>query len=263
MTPEAMQAAGGVVPSSGPPPAAPPMAQGGMPPMDPAMAMGGGAPPMGPAMAQGGMPPMDPMAAQGGAPAGGLPPEILQDQEFIMALQQMGIMLDPASGTFIDHNGQPVPPEIILQAYDAFMQEMVGAQQMAPQGGAPMDPMAMGDPMAGGMPPEAAPQEGAMGGAPDMAQVADALIGTIQSAMDGIAQGIQDQFTTLAQKIEALSDEIGRLQLELGRKGDEEDLDTVQEDIAADLEPPVQKTASAPKQRKRPSSLMAIIGKTK
>lgn len=231
--------------------------------MDPAMAMGGGAPPMGPAMAQGGMPPMDPMAAQGGAPAGGLPPEILQDQEFVMALQQMGIMLDPASGTFIDHNGQPVPPEIILQAYDAFMQEMVGAQQMAPQGGAPMDPMAMGDPMAGGMPPEAAPQEGAMGGAPDMAQVADALIGTIQSAMDGIAQGIQDQFTTLAQKIEALSDEIGRLQLELGRKGDEEDLDTVQEDIAADLEPPVQKTASAPKQRKRPSSLMAIIGKTK
>jgi hypothetical protein len=108
-----------------------------------------------------------------------------------------------------------------------------------------------------------------------MAQVADALIGTIQSAMDGIAQGIQDQFTALAQKIEALSDEIGRLQLELGRKGDEEDLATVQEDIAADLEPPVQedmvagleppvrKMASAPKQRKRPSSLMAIIGKTK
>lgn len=243
--------------------------------MDPAMAMGGGAPPMGPAMAQGGMPPMDPMAAQGGAPAGGLPPEILQDQEFVMALQQMGIMLDPASGTFMDPNGQPVPPEIILQAYDAFMQEMAGAQQMAPQGVAPMGPMAMGDPMAGGMPPGEAPQDGAMGGAPDMAQVADALIGTIQSAMDGIAQGIQDQFTALAQKIEALSDEIGRLQLELGRKGDEEGLATVQEDIAADLEPPVQedmaagleppvrKMASAPKQRKRPSSLMAIIGKAK
>ena len=48
------------------PPMDPAMAQGGMPPMDPAQQ--GGMPPMDPAMAQGGMPPMDP--TQQGAPAG-------------------------------------------------------------------------------------------------------------------------------------------------------------------------------------------------
>lgn len=172
LTPEAMQAA-----MQPPPPD--PAAMGGAP-MDPAMA--GGQPPMDPAM-MGGQPPMDPAMA-GGAPmppqggAGGLPPEALQDQMFLEFLAQaFGIMIDPRSGQFFDQNGQPVPPEMLMQAYDAYMQGMQQLQMqgggMAPQG-APPDPAAMGgqppmDPaMAGGMPPQGAvPMDPAMmGGAP-------------------------------------------------------------------------------------------------
>jgi len=157
LTPEAMQAA-----MQPPPPD--PAAMGGAP-MDPAMA--GGQPPMDPAMMGGGAP-MPP----GGAPmdpsmAGGLPPEALQDQLFLQFLAEaFGIMMDPRSGQFFDQNGQPVPPDMLMQAYDAYMQ---GMQQLQGQGGMPpMDPAAMGgqppmDPaMAGGQPPM---DPAAMGGA--------------------------------------------------------------------------------------------------
>ena len=163
LTPEAMQAVQA------------PMAPQGGAPMDPA-AMGGApmgapaAPPMGGA-------PMDP-AAMGGAmppdaagagvpvgPAGGtVPPEILQDQEFLMFLQQMmGIIFDPQSQMFMDQQGQPIPAEMIIQAYQEFRTQMDAQSQGGmPQGGAPMDPAAMG----GAMPPEGAPMDpSAMGGA--------------------------------------------------------------------------------------------------
>ena len=113
--------------------------------------------------AGGGMPP-------GGAPmppgGGQLPPEIMQDQGFIEWLAQQGVMLDQASGQFIDQqSGQPIPPDMIMQAYDAYMQEMqggAGGGGMPPQGGAPMPPDAGGMPPQGGapMPPDAT------GGAP-------------------------------------------------------------------------------------------------
>ena len=155
LTPEAEQAA-----------MQPPMPQQGAP-MDPSMI--GGAP-MDPAMAggmppQGGMP-MDPNM-QGGMSQ--LPPEIMQDQMFLQFLSEMaGIMFDPNSGSFVDQEGNPVPPELIMQAYQAFQE-----QQAQMQGGAPMDPSMMGgmppqggmpmDPaMAGGMPPQGSPTEPAM-----------------------------------------------------------------------------------------------------
>ena len=148
LTPEAEQAAvapdaGGMPPGGAP---MPPDAGGGMPPQ-------GGAPM--PPEAGGGMPP------QGGQ----LPPEIMQDQGFIEWLAQQGVMLDQASGQFIDQqSGQPIPPDMIMQAYDAYMQEMQGGAVggMPPQGGAPMPPEAGGMPPQGGapMPPDA------MGGAP-------------------------------------------------------------------------------------------------
>ena len=255
MTPEAMQAAGGVVPHSGPPPMDPAMAQGGAPPMDPAMAQGG-APPMDPAMAQGGAPPMDPAMAQGGAPPTGgaqLPPEILQDQQFIMALQQMGIMLDQASGTFVGPDGQPVPPELIIEAYQMYLQEMQAGAQ-------------------GGMPPEGVPEEGApIGGMPgDSTAMVQQMMGEVVASMEAmvgkLSEDLQGAFTGFAEKLDAMAQEIGRLQLELSRKGDDIQLDTAQDDIAADLEPaelPVQKEAGVqPTQqlRKRPSLMAAIRG---
>ena len=185
LTPEAMQAA-----MQPPPPD--PAAMGGMP-MDPSMQGGmmppGGAP-MDPAM-MGGQPPMDPamaggMPPQGGAPAGGIPPEVMQDPMFQQFLMEVfGIMMDPRSGQFFDQNGQPVPPDMLMQAYDAYMQGMQQLQMqqgggMPPMGGAPMDPAAMGgqppmDPsMMGGAPAPMPPQGGMpmdpamMGGQPPM-----------------------------------------------------------------------------------------------
>ena len=185
LTPEAMQAVQA------------PMAPQGGAPMDPA-AMGGApmgapaAPPMGGA-------PMDP-AAMGGAmppdaagagvpvgPAGGtVPPEILQDQEFLMFLQQMmGIIFDPQSQMFMDQQGQPIPAEMIIQAYQEFRTQMDAQSQGGmPQGGAPMDPAAMG----GAMPPEGAPMDpSALGGA--MPPEAAAALPPGGAPMDPAAMG--------------------------------------------------------------------------
>jgi hypothetical protein len=143
---------------------------------------------MDPAMA-GGMPP------QGGAPApaDGLPPEAMQDQLFLQFLAEaFGVMLDPRSGQFFDQNGQPVPPDMLMQAYDAYMQ---GLQQM--QGGQmPMDPSMQGGqpPMDPGMTGEQSPMDpAAMGGAPmppqgDMPPMDPAMAGG-QPPMDPTAMG--------------------------------------------------------------------------
>lgn len=160
LTPEAEQAA--VQGGMGGAPMAPGMPPAGAAPMDPA-AMQGGAP-MDPAMMGGAPAPGAPQGSGGGQ----LPPEIMQDQGFLQWLQQMGIMFDPQSGMFYDPQGQPLPAEVIMQAYQQYQTEMQGAaapQGAAPagapmdpaamQGGAPMDPAAMGGaPAAGGLPPE-------------------------------------------------------------------------------------------------------------
>ena len=143
LTPEAEQAAmqGMADPSMG----------GGMPPQDPSML--GGTPEGAPAGAMPGAPQ--------GAGGGQIPPEVLQDQQFIQWLAQQGVQLDQASGMFIGPDGQPLPVEAIVQAYQVYQQEMMAAQGGgAPQGG-PMPPQ---DPsMGGGMPPQ---DPSMMGGEP-------------------------------------------------------------------------------------------------
>lgn len=101
---------------------------GGMPMQDPSM---GGAP-MPPEA--GGMP-----GAPQGNGGGQLPPEILQDAQFIQWLAQQGVQFDPNSGMFMGPDGQPLPADAVMQAYQAYQQEMAAAQGGAPQG-QPMPP---------------------------------------------------------------------------------------------------------------------------
>lgn len=230
LTPEAEQAA--VQPQQDP------AAMGGMPPqgapMDPAMAGGmppqGGAP-MDPAM-MGGQPPMDPAAMGGMPPQGGagLPPEIMQDQEFLMFLQSIGIQLDPASGMAMDPNGQPVPPEAIMQIYQEFNMQR---QQMAAQGGAPggeMPPDA-----AGGMPPEggAAPQDDMLN------QLASVVFDAIDSRLQEYTSELEKKFGILTDKMEALLKSVDALTDTTDRRSEEDKKseERLQEDLDADLMP--------------------------
>ena len=277
LTPEAMQAA-----MQPPPPD--PAAMGGAP-MDPT-AMGGMMPPggapmppqgalMDPAM-MGGQPPMDP--AMGGAPAGGLPPEAMQDQLFLQFLAEaFGIMLDPRSGQFFDQNGQPVPPEMLMQAYQAYMS---GMQQLQAQG---IDPNAMGGaPMPGGMPPMdpaamggAAPMDPAMaaGGAPMppageppmdmpagdtgaapqggdqamdpmMQELADLMVAvmedTIVAPMKEELAAIQKQFADLKELLKTVRDDMGTIRTDVdAQESRAEENDVLRSEIAAELEPTV------------------------
>ena len=89
-----------------------------------------------------------------GSGGGQLPPEILQDAQFIQWLAQQGVQLDPNSGMFIGPDGQPLPADAIMQAYQAYQQEMAAAQGGAPQGQpVPPDQAAAAQ---GGMPPQEA-----------------------------------------------------------------------------------------------------------
>jgi hypothetical protein len=264
LTPEAMQAA------MQPPPMDPGM-QGGAP-MDPSMMGGmmppGGAPmppqgaPMDPSM-MGGQPPMDPsmaggMPPQGGAPmdptGGALPPELLQDPMFIQFLAEaFGVMFDQMSGQFFDQNGQPVPPEILMQAAQAYMQAMQqiqgGGATMDPnamggqppmdpsmQGGAPMDPSMMGgqppmDPsMMGGAPMDPA----AMGGQPpaDMdgqgEQPMDPMMQELASLMatvmeDTIVTPMKETISSLEKQIADLKKMMTNVRNDMGTMKDDID----------------------------------------
>lgn len=239
LTPEAEQAA--VQPQQDP------AAAGGMPPqgapMDPAMmggapmdpAMVGGMPPQGgapmdPAM-MGGQPPMDPAAAGGMPPqGGGLPPEIMQDQEFTAFLQSIGIQIDPASGMAVDPNGQPVPPEAIMQIYQEFDMQR---QQMA-QGGAPGGEGGMPPEAAGEMPPEA-------GGAPDdmLNQIASVVFDAIDSRLQEYTSELEKKFGILTDKMEALLKSVDALTDTTDRRKEEDKKseERLQEDLDADLMP--------------------------
>lgn len=250
------------------------------PPMDPAMAAGGV--PMDP-MAAGGMPPApgagaapmggDPMAS----PAGGqIPPEILQDQMFIQFLQEaLGVSLDPASGMFMGPNGEPIPPELIIEAYQEFqtMQAQGGMAPAAAAGGAGMPPeagmppaaemdpaMAAGgapmpggaapmDPMAAGVPPEAAggvPPE--MGGAPEGAPAAaapeqDLVIQEILSSVEAVLQAfsgkLDKQLSAILDKIDALKLDITSLRdtTDQRSKMEEDEAQRIREELEAELTP--------------------------
>ena len=300
LTPEAMQAA-----MQPPPPD--PAAMGGAP-MDPAMA--GGQPPMDPSM-MGGAPVPAPMPPDAGAapmdsgmaapaPAGGLPPEALQDQLFLQFLAEaFGIMLDPRSGQFFDQNGQPVPPEMLMQAYDAYMQ---GMQQLQSQG---MDPSMMGgqppmDPaMAGGMPPQGAPMdpaagampppdaammppEAAMGGAPAeegqpmdpmMAQFADLIAAVMEdtvvtpmkeeiAALNKQIADLKNLFKTTRDEMDSMKDEIIAKE-DIDDKRTEEDRDeaaAVREQLAQELQPTVPQEELPKQAALRPLNILDILG---
>lgn len=221
LTPEAMQAAQAPMD---------PAAMGGAP-MDPA-AMGG---------APAGAPPADPaaMATGGGVPVGPsggtVPPEILQDQQFLMFLQQMmGITFDPQSQTFIDPQGQPIPAEMIVQAYQEFQAQMAAQAQGAPAGTPPMAPaMAAGAPpadpaaMGGEIPPEAVaamPTEGAMPAAPEgapaegapadgmpadpMQQMAEMVLSAVETIVNEALSAQEKKITTLLDKIDTLKKDV-------------------------------------------------------
>ncbi len=273
LTPEAMQAQQSAMPPQGGIPMDPSMGggvstqgmppQGGMP-MDPSM-MGGMTP-------QGGMP-MDPSMGGGMPPQGALPPEILQDQQFLMFLQQaMGITVDPNSGTFMDPNGQPIDPNLIMQAYQAYMQEMAMMQQ---QGGMPMDPS-----MGGGMPPQGMPPQGGipmdpsmMGGSPmDPAMTPPQgpdIASTVESLFKEHTANLDRKLSALLDKIEALSSTIDSLitsrDREINRDEEEAALIAELEQELSHPAPvqPVQMGIPAPMEPKqafiRPISIMEII----
>ena len=284
LTPEAMQAAMQ-------PPPQDPAAMGGAP-MDPSMAAGA---PMDPAMAGGA--PMDPAMA-GGAPmppAGGIPPELMQDQIFLQFLAEVfGIMLDPRSGQFFDQNGQPVPPEMLMQAYQAYMQ---GMQQIQAQGGGmppAADPAAMGaapmDPaMAGGMPPASpagqppmdpgmmppdaqaaapAPQGGEQGMDPMMQELADLMVAvmedTIVAPMKEELAAIQKQFADLKELLKTVRDDMGTIRTDVdAQESRAEESDVLRSELAAELEPTVEQPAEEPQEKQatlRPLNILDILG---
>lgn len=251
------------------------------PPMDPAMA--GGAPPMDP-MAAGGMPPQAGAGAppMGGAPmappaAGQIPPEILQDQMFIQFLQEaLGVSLDSASGMFMGPNGEQIPPQLIIEAYQEF-QTMQAQGGMPPAGaGAPpaagMDPaMAAGgapmpagappmDPMAAGMPPEAAggvpPEMGGaseevppeMGAAPEAGAPApvagpEAMMQELLSGVEAVLQSfsgkLDKQLSAIQDKIEALKMDVESLRdtTDQRTKMEEDEAARIREELEAELVP--------------------------
>lgn len=241
------------------------------PPMDPAMA--GGAAPMPPQGA-----PMDPAMA-GGAPAGDLqaptgpadatgprggeiPPEILQDQMFMQFLMEaLGVVYDPNSGMFMDPNGQPIPVEMILQAYQEFQRTMQQQQAVQPPQGAPMDPaMAGGAPMdpamQGGMPPEGgatppadmgapieapAAQEGAPTEQPQdpINEIASAVMSGVEAVLQEYTASTEKRISAVLDKLEALTKAIDALQSTTDRR-EQQDKDAdaqLRDEIAADLMP--------------------------
>lgn len=253
------------------------------PPMDPAMAAGGA--PMDP-IAAGGMPPApgagaapmggDPMAA----PTGGqIPPEILQDQMFIQFLQEaLGVSLDPASGMFMGPNGEPIPPELIIEAYQEFqtMQAQGGMASAAPAGGAGMPPeagmppaagmdpaMTAGgapmpggaapmDPMAAGVPPEAAggmaPE---MGGAPAAATpeqdpVIQEILSSVEAVLQAFSGKLDKQLSAILDKIDALKLDITSLRdtTDQRSKMEEDEAQRIREELEAELTPTSAKSAS-------------------
>lgn len=139
-----------------------------VPPQDP-NAMGGMPP-------QGGVP-MDPSTMQGALMPQGQPGAWMQDPMFIQFLQQMGVQFDQ-QGNAIDPNGQPIPPEMLDQLYMSFQ------QQMAQQGGAPMDPSTM----QGGMPQDPSMLSSQTSVDPNTGMSMDpAMMGSDLNAMGGIS----------------------------------------------------------------------------
>lgn len=251
MTPEAMQAGPAGMPPQGAP-MDPSMMQGGMPPMDPSMMQPPQGAPMDPSMMQGGMPPQ----------GGGLPPEILQDQLFLQALQQTGIMVDPASGMAVDQSGQPLPPDMIVQAYQAFKQgQQEGAAGM-PAGEAPVAAPAGMD---AGMPPAPGPAAGGLGLPEDaMNAISSVVVSAIEPALQDLAAQIGQALSDLNAKIDSV---VSRLPEEKRddaedalRKEIENDLQSTRPQSPLEAEQPQQKAANV-RPRLTPINVFSLLNR--
>ena len=176
-----------------------------------------------------------------------LPAEILQDMQFQQFLQDaMGLQLDPNSGMFIDTgSGQQVPPDMIIQMYDQYLQQMQGA--MPPQG-MPMDPS-----MQGAVPPQGVPMDPTAGGMPgvEAATVAPEVMSQLQKMIDSSMQaytaGIDKKLTALVDKLDVVKSALESFKGESDERSanDKEELRRLQEDISAELTPSNVKQASS------------------
>jgi hypothetical protein len=120
--------------------AAPPMPQGGAPPMDPAMMQQGGAPPMDPAMMQqqGAPPQVDPNTGMPIDPNTGMPIDPNTGMPMDPAAMQGGVTnVDPATGMPIGAPAAPAAPAVdpaLIDQIVGVLEEM--GQKMQQQGAA-------------------------------------------------------------------------------------------------------------------------------
>ena len=201
----AMQAGQGMAPGAAPM-GAPGMAPGGAP-------MGGPMPPQG-----------APMGAPGMAPGAGIPPEALQDQEFLQTLSQAGVQIDPATGQASGPDGTPVPPEAVAQAF-AQWQAAGGPQAAA----AEAQPTAGHDAKAAEPPPQQ-----------DIQSMLDSSLQAAMASLEKRLETLVDKLDTLKMEIESLRDTD-----DMRSRQDRAEQRSAQEDLAAELAGGV-KQASAP-----------------
>jgi hypothetical protein len=184
---------------------------------------------------------MDPAMAGGAGvpvgPAGGtVPPEILQDQQFLAFLQQvLGITFDPQSQTFVGPQGEAIPAEAIIQAYQEFQAQMAAQTQVAPQAAAPVEPGAMAgatpevagapaDPAAAAVeappeamgatppeasiqpPPEGVPAEGVP--ADPMQQMAEMVLSAVETIVNEALSAQEKKISTMLDKIDTLKKDV-------------------------------------------------------
>lgn len=186
-----------------------------------------GAPGMAPAGAPmgGPMPPQGaPMGAPGMTPGAGIPPEALQDQEFLQTLAQAGVQIDPATGQAFGPDGTPVPPEAVAQAF-AQWQAAGGPQAAAAEAQAPAGP----DANAAGQPPQQ-----------DIQSMLDSSLQAAMASLEKRLETLVDKLDTLKMEIESLRDTD-----DMRSRQDRAEQRSAQEDLAAELAGGV-KQASAP-----------------
>ena len=201
----AMQAGQGMTPGAAP------MGAPGMAP--------GGAPMGGPMPTQGA-----PMGAPGMAPGAGIPPEALQDQEFLQTLAQAGVQIDPATGQAFGPDGTPVPPEAVAQAFTQWQ-----------AAGGPQAATAEAQPTAGPDAPaaEPTPQQ-------DIQSMLDSSLQAAMASLEKRLETLVDKLDTLKMEIESLRDTD-----DMRSRQDRAEQRSAQEDLAAELAGGV-KQASAP-----------------
>ena len=138
------------------------------------------------------------MGAPGMAPGAGIPPEALQDQEFLQTLAQAGVQIDPATG----------------QAF-AQWQAAGGPQAAAAEAQAPAGP----DANAAGQPPQQ-----------DIQSMLDSSLQAAMASLEKRLETLVDKLDTLKMEIESLRDTD-----DMRSRQDRAEQRSAQEDLAAEL----------------------------